>query len=146
MLQTGRKYAISSSKYRYSINGQEKEVELNENITTAEFWEYDSRIIRRWNVDPKPNLSISPYSCFNGNPIFHSDPYGDTTILFNANNGRYMRTINDNLPNQSHFVNPTIMLLANFKGGVNKYALRLRRNSVAFIGKNTAEDAQAIEN
>ena len=48
----GRKYQQGNSNYRYSINGQEKESELNENITTAEFWEYDSRIVRRWNVDP----------------------------------------------------------------------------------------------
>ena len=28
--------------------------------------------------DPKPNPSESPYSTFAGNPIWHSDPYGDT--------------------------------------------------------------------
>jgi hypothetical protein len=71
---------INSSSYRYSINGQEKEKEVNENITSAEFWMYDSRIARRWNVDPRPNISISPYNVFAGNPIWYSDPNGDTTI------------------------------------------------------------------
>ena len=67
----GRKYEQTSGKsYRYSINGQEKEKELNENITTAEFWEYDSRIGRRWNIDPKANLSISSYASFGNNRIF----------------------------------------------------------------------------
>ena len=78
MLMPGRKYAASpASSYRYSINGQEKEAELNDNITTALYWEYDSRIGRRWNVDPKPNVSISLYNCFNGNPILFPDYLGD---------------------------------------------------------------------
>ncbi len=46
---------------------------------TAEFWQYDARIGRRWNVDPKPNVSISPYAAFENNGIFNSDPLGDTT-------------------------------------------------------------------
>jgi hypothetical protein len=79
MLMPGRKYlAPNASSYRYSINGQEKESELNENITTAEFWEYDSRIVRRWNVDPVLRVSESPYLCFAGNPILMSDPLGNT--------------------------------------------------------------------
>jgi hypothetical protein len=54
----GREYS-SNNFYRYSINGQEKEIELNKNITTATFWEYDSRIGRRWNLDPKPTTGVS---------------------------------------------------------------------------------------
>jgi hypothetical protein len=77
MVEPGRKFVKGSSKYRYSINGQEKETELNENITTAEYWEYDSRIGRRWNVDPKPTVPESPYLCFKGNPILLSDINGD---------------------------------------------------------------------
>lgn len=77
----GRKYeATLTSKYRYSINGQEKESELNENITTALYWEYDSRIGRRWNLDPKPNIAISPYATFENNPLFNIDILGDTTV------------------------------------------------------------------
>ena len=82
MLMPGRKYlANSSSKYRYSFNGQEKESDLNENITAAEFWEYDSRIARRWNPDPLRNTWESPYACFNGNPILYNDPNGKTGIV-----------------------------------------------------------------
>jgi hypothetical protein len=74
-----RKYsATTSTTYRFSINGQEKDVELNENITTAMYWEYDSRIGRRWNVDPVLKIWESPYSCFSNNPILRVDPNGDT--------------------------------------------------------------------
>ena len=78
MLMPGRKYqASATSKYRYSINGQEKSDELNENLTTALYWEYDSRIGRRWNVDPVTKVEESPYLTFSGNPILYSDKNGD---------------------------------------------------------------------
>ena len=73
-----RKYQAGTESYRYSINGQEKEKELNENITTALYWEYDSRIGRRWNLDPKPAVGISEYSTFGNNPILNSDMLGDS--------------------------------------------------------------------
>jgi len=50
---------------------------LNDNSYTALFWEYDSRIGRRWNIDPKQKVGESPYLCFSGNPIWLSDPLGD---------------------------------------------------------------------
>lgn len=76
----GRKYSNGGADYRYSINGQEKENEFNKNITTAEYWEYDSRIVRRWNVDPIPKVYESPYVAFGGNPICNIDPNGSDTI------------------------------------------------------------------
>ena len=71
----GRTYT-NGNQYRYSINGQEKEPELNDNITTALYWEYDSRIGRRWNVDPIPKDDESPYMTFGNNPIVMVDPNG----------------------------------------------------------------------
>jgi len=76
MGMSGQNFQASTNSYRYSINGQEAEFELNKNITTALFWEYDSRIGRRWNVDPKPNPSASNYSVFENNPILFPDPDG----------------------------------------------------------------------
>jgi YD repeat-containing protein len=69
----------SSFKYRYGFNGQEHSDEINPNTTTAEFWEYDSRIGRRWNKDPLPNTAVSPYAVFNDNPICFSDALGDSS-------------------------------------------------------------------
>lgn len=78
MIMSGRKYQQGTSSYRYGMNGQERSTEVNDNSFTAEFWQYDSRIGRRWNVDPKLNISLSPYNCFAGNPILLSDVNGDT--------------------------------------------------------------------
>ena len=66
--------------YRFGFNGQEKDDEVFGSTGTSytvEFWQYDSRIDRRWNLDPKPNPSISYYATFAGNPILYSDPLGD---------------------------------------------------------------------
>lgn len=67
-----------SEEYRYGFNGQEHDNELNENIYTAEFWEYDSRSGRRWNLDPKPRVGLSDYATFLNNPIWFNDVDGDT--------------------------------------------------------------------
>lgn len=48
------------------------------NAYTAQYWEYDPRLGRRWNVDPKTKVFESPYACFDNNPIKYSDPNGDT--------------------------------------------------------------------
>jgi hypothetical protein len=78
----GRKYT-GSTGYRYGMNGQEKDDEVYGagNLNTAEFWEYDTRLGRRWNLDPKPNASISNYACFANNPIWYKDALGDTIVM-----------------------------------------------------------------
>jgi hypothetical protein len=80
MVMPGRIFSpIAGNRYRYSINGQEKSDEIAPNTTTAKYWEYDSRITRRWNIDPKGKIGESPYLVFGGNPIGYSDPFGDSS-------------------------------------------------------------------
>ncbi len=75
---------FNSSESRYGMNGQEKvdEIAGAGNHYTAEYWEYDPRTARRWNLDPKPNPSVSQYATFMNNPITFSDPKGDTVWVF----------------------------------------------------------------
>ena len=82
MVIPGRKYSAESD-YRYGFNGQEKsdEIKGDGNSYTAEFWEYDPRIGRRWNVDPITKVHESPYMAFSGNPIYLADPNGADTTL-----------------------------------------------------------------
>lgn len=74
----GRNFTPSNG-YRYGFNGQEKEDEVagEGNSYTAEYWQYDSRLGRRWNIDPVTVPYESPYGAFRNNPIMLSDPNGD---------------------------------------------------------------------
>jgi RHS repeat-associated protein len=68
------------SAYRFHFNGQEADNEVagSGNSYTAEFWQYDSRLGRRWNVDPMTEEFPwqSPYCTFDNNPICLTDPLG----------------------------------------------------------------------
>jgi len=75
-----KSYQADSSGYRYGFNGQERDDEVagTGNSYTAEFWQYDARIGRRFEIDPMTGFypEQSPYACFNNNPIYYSDPLG----------------------------------------------------------------------
>ncbi|WP_165761310.1 hypothetical protein, partial [Niastella koreensis] len=78
----------SNVPYKFGFNGQEMNNDVKGglgNSYTAQYWEYDSRIGRRWNLDPKSSVSISEYSVFNNCPILFKDPLGDTVAF--QNNG-----------------------------------------------------------
>jgi len=91
MLTPGRKFSAGTG-YRYGFNGQEKSTEITEGLTTAEFWEYDSRIGRRWNCDPVFKENESPYACLSNNPIFNIDPNGDSDSTYKTPGGGSITT------------------------------------------------------
>ena len=62
------------------------------NHTTALYWEYDTRIGRRANVDPIVKFWRSPYDVLDNNPIWKNDPYGDDDY-FNTK-GEFLRSDN----------------------------------------------------
>ena len=72
-------FLAQSAVYRYGFNGQEKEDEIvsEGTHTSAQFWMYDTRLGRRWELDPVFNHSASNYSVLNCNPINYIDPKGD---------------------------------------------------------------------
>jgi len=78
MQMPGRSY--NANAYRYGFGTQEKDDEITGNSGshyTATFWEYDTRLGRRWNLDPKPTIGVSDYATFLNNPIWYNDPLGD---------------------------------------------------------------------
>ena len=80
----GRQYTQANSGYRYGFNGLELDNEIYSegNAYTAEFWEYNPGIGRRWNLEPEMQKYPwnSPYSTFNNNPILNKDPNGKDPI------------------------------------------------------------------
>src|SRR5699024_9719473 len=49
-------------------------------LYTAHFRGLDPQIGRWLQVDPRPNMSLSPYAAMGDNPIFYRDFLGDTTL------------------------------------------------------------------
>ena len=85
----GRKYAQANSIYRFGFGGHEKDNEIKGegNSYTAEFWEYDPRLGRRWNIEPliKKYPYLSGYVALNDNPINVIDPDGKEIIFIVRN-------------------------------------------------------------
>jgi len=77
--------SFNSGEYRYGFQGQEKDDEIKGegNSYSAEYWQYDPRIMRRWNMDPLLKHHESPYATFANNPINFADPNGADTINLN---------------------------------------------------------------
>lgn len=87
----GRQF--TSGSYRYGFNGQEKSIDIdpNGNSYSAEFWQYDGRLGRRWNVDPIPKYGEGFYVAFSNNPLWFTDPNGADTIRFKSTTTLYPR-------------------------------------------------------
>ncbi len=84
MLQPGRNYTDATTDYKYGFNGKEADDEVQgaKNSYTAEFWQYDPRLGRRWNIDPVIKPHESPYATFANSPIWFVDPFGNDTLKF----------------------------------------------------------------
>jgi hypothetical protein len=80
MVMTERSFVEKQErKYRFGFNTQERDEDIDEGGShyTAEFWEYDGRTGRRWNVDPVVKPIISGYAVLGNSPIMMIDPLGD---------------------------------------------------------------------
>jgi hypothetical protein len=98
-LLPGRNY--SSASYNYGFNGQLKDDEVygsSGTSYTAEFWQYDPRIARRWNIDPITKPHESGYAAFALSPIQFADPLGNDTVSFRGDNGNMFRFVHDAFP------------------------------------------------
>ncbi|MBP5663287.1 MAG: hypothetical protein J6X16_03340 [Bacteroidales bacterium] len=77
--------STNTGGYRYFFNGQEGDNEVYGEVAnyTAEFWQYDSRLGRRWNLDWIYKPFSSNYAAFANNPVWFADPSGLDTISLN---------------------------------------------------------------
>ena len=91
----------------------------------------------------------TPYHYVHNNPIKFTDPFGlsaDSTRIYNTI-GAYQFTINDNLPNEDHFL-PDQKIKQLCKMGCasdNEEASLFRANSDFFIGSNTRSQLSSIQ-
>ncbi len=84
MEMMGRTYSASIGlASKFGFNGQQRDDEVygKGNLNTALFWEYDTRLARRWNIDPIGKPSLTSYHAFEDNPILFSDILGNTVEI-----------------------------------------------------------------
>jgi hypothetical protein len=139
----------NAGSYRYGVNGQEKsnEVKGEGNSYNAEFWEYDSRIGRRWNLDPKPSVGISEYSTFLDNPILLNDPFGDSSYPTPAGGkielSRQPETFNGipvTVANSSRVIQPAAGTVKSFLSGSTRFVAKFNKKDGQFIGYYNASN------
>jgi RHS repeat-associated protein len=75
--------AANTLENKHKYNGIEYENSFDINIGEAFFRTHDPQLGRWWQIDPKPNASISQYASMENNPIRFIDPLGDTIVLPN---------------------------------------------------------------
>lgn len=83
---------FNSGDYSRGFQGQLKvdEVSGSGNHYTAEYWEYDPRLGKRWNPDPVEKTHESPYAAFANNPMMFIDPDGrDTSFASKETKDRF---------------------------------------------------------
>ena len=67
---------IKAYPYGFQSQTRDDEISGSGNSYSAEFWQYDPRLGRRWNTDPIVFPHQSVYAAFNNNPIYFTDPMG----------------------------------------------------------------------
>ncbi|MBE6330622.1 MAG: hypothetical protein E7072_11030, partial [Bacteroidales bacterium] len=78
MTMPGRSY--NASYYRYGFNGFEVNYDFYQGFWDFNGYGYDSRIARRFSMDPIPNDALSQYVVFLNNPISLIDDNGESPI------------------------------------------------------------------
>lgn len=74
-----RSWSNASRAYRFGFNTQEKDNEIagEGNSFSAEFWQIDTRLGRRFNIDPISQIYLSDYSVLGNSPILFMDLLGN---------------------------------------------------------------------
>jgi LysM repeat protein len=65
--------SFNNGQIDLAYNGQRRSTEISANAQTADFWEYDGDVGRRWNIDPVIKFSEGAYTCYFSNPIYFAD-------------------------------------------------------------------------
>ncbi|MEO6883503.1 MAG: hypothetical protein ABI199_05720 [Bacteroidia bacterium] len=119
---------------RFGFNGMEKDNEIygTGNAYTAEFRMLDPRLGGRWwSLDPTPKAWESLYSGFSNNPIWFSDPKGNTAgnpqarfeaslgLTFGGNKLTFNAGATASIGQRFNFFQPTLDLSVNvYNGGL----------------------------
>jgi hypothetical protein len=151
--RSNENFCFHAGDYSFGFNSQEKEKQITsaDTHTSAEFWMYDARAGRRWQLDPKPIVFSSSYSVLLNNPIYLNDLKGDTINVYYSftNNQGKNETKQvfrlDHSTIDGDFTLNEKDVPADFKTIINNSVANLKSPEVLSIeALNTKSDADAI--
>src|SRR5574343_177552 len=129
-----------TSRYRFGFNNQERDDEIAGvgNIYSAEFWEYDARLGRRFNTDPVLKEYESVYACLGNNPIWIIDIDG-------ADSTAYIKFPNDVTKEQKDNIKKELSKSFTKAGLGFLKIVETNVESINFIDKYNFDNDQFIE-
>jgi murein DD-endopeptidase MepM/ murein hydrolase activator NlpD len=140
-IQQSQQVCSSPKNYRFGFNTQEKDDEVYGagNLNTAEFWEYDTRIGRRWNTDPEEEIFPwqSPYVSLVNNPIVFVDDEGDIPwyYILKFKNGSKVTSVS-NVGMRLHPIHKTLKMHKgnDFRADIGTPVRAFAEGKVIFVG------------